>query len=421
MPLVGYNCARALANRQDLDVTIATHVRNRSSLQCDPLNRMAKIVYPNNEYVAAHAYRAALLFRGNRGKGWTTNTAAAWLSYQFFEHELYRELKFEIDHGQFDLIHRITPVSPTIGGPLVCRTNIPMLLGPLNGGLPWPKPYPELRRQENEFLVPLRKAYRLLPNYRATYERTHGVIAGSRHTSSEIPRYFSGHRYLLPENGVDPDRFELADDWTVPKDRFRFVTVGRLVPYKGLWLTLEAMRDSKTLIDSELHVIGDGPDRQRMETMARDFGIAHRVRFAGWLEQREMARELRESQAFVFPSLREFGGGVVLEAMASGLPSIIVDYGGPAELVDRSSGILLKLEPKAKLVAALREAMESLVDNPYRCRQFALNAVSRVREEFTWSAKAEKISRIYHDILKTHELPCKPRNVRELATLASTS
>ena len=88
-----------------------------------------------------------------------------------------------------------------------------MLLGPLNGGLPWPRAYPELRRQEREWLVPVRKLYRYLPYYRATYCRLAGVIAGSRHTATEVPRAFAGCRFYLPENGVDPGRFALASGW----------------------------------------------------------------------------------------------------------------------------------------------------------------------------------------------------------------
>src|SRR5204863_142076 len=73
------------------------------------------------------------------------------------------------------------------------------------------------------------------------YRHLAGVIAGSRHTATEVPRTFAGQRFYLPENGVDPARFALASGWPEPQGRFRFVTVGRLVPYKGVDLTLEAL------------------------------------------------------------------------------------------------------------------------------------------------------------------------------------
>lgn len=421
VPLVGYNFARALASREDLDVVLATHPRNRKAVEADPLSKLATVIYPDNEYIARNVYNFAQWFRGGKGKGWTTNTGFAAMSYLFFERELYKLVRNELKSGDFDLIHRITPVSPTAASPLAKWTDVPMIIGPLNGGLPWPREYPQLRKKEREYLVPLRKIYKLFPYYRSTYKHAAAVIAGSQHTMTEIPGHFRGKKYLLPENGVDPTRFELADDWTPPAfdGRFRFVTVGRLVPYKGLWLTLQAMRDSRTLKECELVVIGDGPDRPLIEKMVQDYGLTDQVRLLGWLDQREMARELASSQCFVFPSLREFGGGVVLEAMASGLPSIIVNYGGPTDLINNDCGILLPMQPEQPLVSSIREAMETLVDHPQRCREFALNAVQRIREEFTWSAKAEKLSQIYHEVLGVE--PCQTRPNQELVTSALTS
>ena len=116
-----------------------------------------------------------------------------------------------------------------------------MLMGPLNGGLPWPKEYPELRRQEREWLVPVRGLYRHLPYYRTTYLHLAGVIAGSRHTATEVPRYFKGQRFYLPENGVDPSRFPIADAWPEPDGRFTFITVGRLVPYDPVQAVVDGL------------------------------------------------------------------------------------------------------------------------------------------------------------------------------------
>ena len=401
VPLVGYNFVRALAARKDLDVVIATHPRNRPDIENDRINDLATFIYPDNEYIAKKIYNFAQFFRGGKGKGWTTNTGFAALSYLFFERELHKLVKSELKNGEFDLIHRITPVSPTAASPLAKWTDVPMILGPLNGGLPWPSEYPELRKKENEFLVPLRKIYKLFPYYKATYKNAAGVISGSQHTATEVPKYFRGKKFVLPENGVDPERFELADDWTPPEfdGRFRFVTVGRLVPYKGLWLTLEAMRNSKILRECELVVIGDGPDRPAIEAKVKEYQLEEQVIFKGWLDQREMGKELAQSQCFVFPSLREFGGGVVLEAMASGLPSIVVNYGGPTDLIDDNSGILLPMQGRDEMVTALQQAMETLVDNPALCRDYALHAVEQVKQHFTWDAKAEKLCRIYQEVL----------------------
>jgi glycosyltransferase involved in cell wall biosynthesis len=400
VPLVGYNMARALALRPDYRVTLATHVRNRPELEADPLARRADLHFIDNEYLARPLHRLGLLMRGGASLSWTIETALAWPSYMLFEAELFHHFRREFRDGAFDLIHRVTPLTPTIGGPLAGQVDVPMIVGPLNGGLPWPAEYPNLRRQEREWLVPLRKLYRALPYYRTTYRHLAGVISGSRHTAGEIPTSFKGSRFYLPENGVDPARFPLADDWTPPQGRFRFVTVGRLVPYKGVDLILDAMANSPKLRECELHVVGDGPIRADLEARAKAAGLLGCVRFLGWLPQADLAREVRNSQVFAFPSLREFGGGVVLEAMASCLPSIIVDYGGPAELVNSESGILLPMKPREQLVPLLAAAMESLAGDHVRCRTLGRAAGQRIRAEFLWDVKASRVAEFHRAVLE---------------------
>ena len=86
-----------------------------------------------------------------------------------------------------------------------------------------------------------------------------------------------------------------------------------------------------------------------------ELGLGSIVTFTGFIEHARVQDHFRQAQAFVFPSLREFGGAVVLEAMASGLPPIVVDYGGPGELVSDECGIRLPMAPREELVGRLSE------------------------------------------------------------------
>jgi glycosyltransferase involved in cell wall biosynthesis len=399
VPLVGYNLARALAARPDLRITLVTHVRNRDGISTSDIGQHVELLYIDNEFIARPVYKFARLLRGGDQLGWTIDTAMAWPSYVVFEHMLWAKLGRRIQRGDFDLIHRITPLSPTAVSPLAAKTAVPMMAGPLNGGLRWPREFPELIRREREWLVPLRNLYKLLPYHRSTYRHLAAVITASRATAGEIPRHFHGQRFHLPENGVDPARFPIAERWPEPTDRFRFVTVGRIVPYKGLSLTLEAIRRSPALQKCELNVIGDGPDRPAHEQFVATHGLQNCVTFRGQMPQSEMAAEMRRSQAFVFPSLREFGGGVILEAMSCALPCLIVDYGGPGELVAATTGIKVPMRPREELVESLRLAMERLATDPDACRRMGEAAAAEVRRDHTWDAKAEKISQIYALVL----------------------
>ena len=271
-----------------------------------------------------------------------------------------------------------------------------MLIGPLNGGLPWPADYPDLRKQEREWLVRVRGMYRWLPYYRSTYKHARGVIAGSRHTATEIPTWFKGRRYYMPENGFDPERIPLSKGWTPPEPgkRFRFVTVGRLVPYKGFDLILQAMAQSTDLRrDTELVIIGDGPSRAALEAQASELGLSSIVTFAGWVEHAKLQEHLRGAQVFAFPSLREFGGGVVVEAMACGLPPIVVNYGGPGEITSDECAIRLPMAPRKELVNRLSEAMTTLLHDPERCQRMSSAGLERARCLFSWPKRRHRSSR----------------------------
>lgn len=102
----------------------------------------------------------------------------------------------------------------------------------------------------------------------------------------------------------------------------------------------------------------------------------------------------------VFPSIREFGGGVVIESMAMGVPSIVADYAGPAELVDHETGLKVPFVDKSSLVAGINDALKFMLANRERLAQLSHAGRKKVLEHFTWEAKAENIRHVYASVLK---------------------
>jgi glycosyltransferase involved in cell wall biosynthesis len=401
VPLVGYNFARALARHPRLDVTVATQIRNQADLDGDVLTATARVEYIDTEWVARGMYKLAKRLRRGEGLAWTIDTALSVPGYYAFEREVRRRFQAELTGtGGFDLVHRITPVSPVAPSPLVSRIERPMIIGPLNGGLPFPAEFAEMRRSEREWLARLRWLHRLLPHARRTYKGLDGLLVGSTWTSSEVPRVFRGEQLFLPENGIEPTVFPIADGWTPPRGRFRFASVGRLTPLKGFDMVIEAMAGSPLLRHAGLTIVGEGPERAALEAAVRNYGLQDNVTMPGWLPQKEVAAELGDSQAFVFASVKDFGGGAVLEAMAAGLPSVVVDYGGPADLVGEGCGIRVPMARRSELVAGLRAAMERLVEDPELCGRLGRTAAETVRAHYTWDAKAERIVSFYDEVLE---------------------
>lgn len=96
-----------------------------------------------------------------------------------------------------------------------------------------------------------------------------------------------------------------------------------------------------------------------------------------------------------FPSIREFGGGVVLEAMAMGIPPLIVDYAGPGELVDADTGFKVPNGTRAAIIRDLGQALDRILADPACLVETGRAAAARVARDFTWQSNARAIRAVY--------------------------
>jgi glycosyltransferase involved in cell wall biosynthesis len=341
------------------------------------------------------------------GKGWTTQTAASALTYQYFERLLWRRFGEAIRARTFDVVHRLTPLSPTIPSPLAAwcyAAGVPFVLGPLNGGLPWPKEFRGLRAKEREWLSFVREAYKLVPGYQSTRRSASAIIVASQTTAGQLSSAYKRKAVYIPENAVDPSRFALqvSDEISLP---LKIVFVGRLVPLKGVDMLIDAIAPLARAGKVELSIIGDGPEMPALRAQVQRESISSCVEFAGWLQHDELPQRLVNFHVFGFPSVKEFGGAVVLEAMSLGLVPVVVNYGGPGEIVSQATGFAVPMGTRDKIVSRFRVVLEQLVADPSIIRPMGLRAQARVLRSFTWSAKASQVAEVYRWVLHRRDKP----------------
>ena len=204
LPIVASNSCRALA--EYADVTLVTHIRNRPALEKHGAGR-AKIVYLDTEYVAAPMYRFSQFVRGNEQHAQTAAVAMTWPAQVAFEWEAWKRFKVELRSGAFDIVHRLTPMSPTLPSPMARWSPVPFVLGPLNGALAWPPGFERELRREREYMRYVRGAYRFLPFYRSTYSRARAIMAAFPHTIADLPSASRDRTIDFPEVGIDPELF----------------------------------------------------------------------------------------------------------------------------------------------------------------------------------------------------------------------
>jgi glycosyltransferase involved in cell wall biosynthesis len=399
VPLVGWSLARAL--RELTGAHVVTQVRNRDAIVRAGWIEGRDFTAIDSERVASPVARVGGFLQQKLHLGHTAVQAASTFSYYYFEHQLWERFKDEIAEGKYDIVHRVTPLSPTSPSLIARRcenAGVPFVWGPINGGVAWPSGFGNVRLKEGELLSFVREAYKALPYYRSTRASASAIIAGSLATREQIAPKWRDKCFYIPENAISKERFPTSDKKRRPGP-LRAAFVGRLVPYKGADVLLEAAMPLLRAGRLKLDIIGDGPEMNLLRKMVADEGVEQQVSLPGWIEHVELAKRLREADILAFPSVREFGGGVVLEAMALGLVPVVADYAGPSELVTEQTGFRVPFNSRESLREGFRKTLSELADAPDSLSGYAERARERVERWFTWERKAEQVAEIYAWVL----------------------
>jgi len=333
-PLAGYNFFQSISRLAD--VTLVTHERNEG-----PLKKVAnqeKIIYIR-ESVFVKKYFQLVLRLTMAGRGNVPlKMALAYPLYAEFNHKVYRLFKDAILRGDYDIVHAITPGIPRYPYKEVraCQRT-PFLLGPVNGGLPFPKGFEGIARLKAAHFNFLRAVGRvLIPGYAETYKKANLILAGSKGTRDLLKKMFKipdNRIRLFSENGV-PEEFFLTDKPKNEDGMIRLLFVGRLVPYKCADIVIEAVSRLAPSIQSRiiLTIVGYGFEKERLEKIAKQLCLDKKVLFHGKVLLKELVDFYRRADIFCFPSIREYGGGGGgLEGLGNRPPFFVTQYGGKGE------------------------------------------------------------------------------------------
>jgi glycosyltransferase involved in cell wall biosynthesis len=224
------------------------------------------------------------------------------------------------------------------------------------------------------------------------------ILVANERTRQSLPTVIKDEQIaFLVENGVDLDLWNPQP--TGKADPPSFVFVGRLVWWKAVELLIEAFESARA--DATLTIVGDGPERARLEKLAAASDAGGRITFAGFRPQTEIRDILARSTALVLPSMRECGGAVVLEAFACRTPAIATNWGGPEDYITPETGVLVDPVGRAEFIHALAGAMNDLANDPHKAARMGDAARSRVEENYTWAAKARQMIEIYQSAIET--------------------
>jgi glycosyltransferase involved in cell wall biosynthesis len=301
---------------------------------------------------------------------------------------------------RFDLAHQPAPVAMRYPSPAI-GFGIPVVIGPVGGGLSTPDGF-----AADEGAVPWFMKLRGLdqfrrrwdPLLRRTYEEAACVLGIAPYVREQLAGIPLRRFEVMSETGLDtvPDPIDRTEKF----GPVRFLYVGRLIRTKGARDIIRAMSLQPEL-QVTLDIVGEGPERAACEELIAKLDLGSRVTLHGWKAKGEVWDFYRNADIFVFPSYREPGGNVALEAMAYSLPLIVVDRGGPGSAVTKHCAIKLPVTVPEALARDIADAIEKLVTDPGLRRKMGAAAHRHVTKTALWTTKIEHAGTIYAEAMKS--------------------
>lgn len=391
-PLIGYSHSEALARLHA--VTLVIHRQNEEAIRRaqPPFHALEVVSLPWLDRIYAWCFRR--IFRNNYRS--QVLTAFNYLFCLAFERRAWRQTRSRVKAGEYDVVLRLLPISsvlPSLFAFFLRRGPVPFVIGPINGGLPWPPGFSQADKQK-EWISGLRNFYRFLPFARSTYRNAAAILAASSHTYNEFALYRDKLFFVPGENGINPALYPTAARNLLRRDKLELIFVGALVPYKACDLALRAAASLLQTGRARFTIVGDGPERGNLERLARSLGIEKVVSFCGTLGHGEIIQRLGEADVLVFPSVHEFGGGVVFEALAMGVVPVVVNFGGPGDIVQDEVGFKVPLINEDDVVLQIEKILAKLAQHPGLVEEMGHRGTRYARECLSWDAKAQIVTQV---------------------------
>jgi len=388
--ILGWNLVRQLSRRHEL--WVITRAYNREAIE--RAQKQGEAAHVTFLYLALPRAFEGLLrnFFGFR------------IYYLFWQIKAYRIARRIHRRVLFEAFHQITFSNDWMPSFIGALLPIPFLWGPIGGGQEVP---PALLKELDWKNRALERARGLGQAFwRRSYFRTKGVrraaaiLVCNRETEGKILPY-NRKIHFFPVNGIAPGDCPAEAGLQSPGgSKFRILFAGRLDPIKGLRLGLKAFEQfSLKNPNAVLEIVGSGPQEASLKRFAAARNLRSNIVWTPWLRRPELLSKMAGCDVFLFPSFRDGGGAVVVEAMAAGKPVIGLDVGGPGFHIEPEWGIKIPPWNSERVVREMAESLELLYLDEGLKTRLGRAARKRANEFYVWDRLGDKLLEIYETAL----------------------
>lgn len=388
-PGVGWRWAAELGKHHE--VTVVTDMTRRTLVEAEGVQ------LPSNVHVVY--FRPAWL----RAVPLNSTTAQLlYIAWQFgllgFARRLQREQGFDLAiHCTYSVFRH-----PSFLGYL----GIPFVFGPLGGGEDAPLALKRSIRGREKlkelFRSLINKAALLDPFLWLAYSRANLILVSTDQTRRALPWAFRKRAIVYPNLGVEtiPDAKPCSRLGSEP---LRVLFAGRLLGWKGVHFAIRSLAVARNAgVCVELTIVGAGPYEQELRRLAIAIEVEQSIQWLGHRTQSELFGLYRSMHGFIFPSLHDSGGTVVLEAQAFGLPVLCLDLGGPATLVTPETALVIATHglDEVGVVQGLADALGKLAADEDERMMMAWAAIMHARINMSWENRVRGVLALVQETLR---------------------
>lgn len=254
-------------------------------------------------------------------------------------------------HGErrFDLVHHVT-YAVFRNSSYLHLLGAPFIFGPVGGGERSPRALRVSMSSRGKCYETMRDIVNLLPRldpfWRSMLRNSARIAVKTEETRACLPRKSRKRAVGALENMVSEQPYLAGDPGRVQP--FKLLYAGRLLSWKGLHLAVRAIALVRGQAAVRLTIVGKGEEELRLKEEVCRLGLEQSIKFVPWMPKSEVLALHATHDAFLFPSLHDSGGTVVMEAIAHGKPVICLDLGGPAVTVDEHCARIVNTRDKTE-------------------------------------------------------------------------
>jgi len=387
--LTGWMLVQEIAKRHD--VWVVTHDYNRPEIEASLKRRTQR----NARFVFVRLPRYLdRLYKFGAGER---------MYYYFWQLAAWRVARRLHREVRFDLAHHVTFGNYWMPSFIGAFLRIPFVWGPVGGGQKTPASlfgrynlpgqFSEIGRDLAQWM-----GRNLLVSRRMCLRRSSAILVCNKETRLQYAKKYQPRVHDFPVNGISKEDL-IGSARKKSGRKFRVLTAGRLIRLKGFDICIEAFaKMADKYPDAVLEIVGQGPEESRLRELAREKNIGSKVIFIPWLDRRSLLKKMRRSDVFLFASFRDGGGAVVVEAMASGLPVVCLNTGGPGFHVREGWGIKVEPDDGKRVVEELAQALISLRRKPSLRKKMGEAGKKRAKRAYLWDNLGRQLGQIYKEV-----------------------